>query len=155
MLILLRGERNYRKAGSLAGELSRELVNHLPPLTAMTISVPVEQHEPPSSSVTPRLRTSSCAVPMPRLCPWPAARPGCHRSCRVTRIPRCEGKPASSGSQLTSPGCLSTQLRARPQPFHKTQPLGSCCHLPLKDCPQSFLPPCLSVVQCILWLFAL
>lgn len=109
-----------RQEGCWAGGLAWQLVTQpltQPPLTIPAVPEPLEQHKPlccstQSSSSEPVL----VQVPCQGSATWAAAGLGCGRSW-VTRIPRCEGRPASTGSQLTLLRCLSTQLRAQPQPF--------------------------------------
>lgn len=114
-----------RQESCRAGGLARQLVT-LPPLTSPAISAPLEQHKALCSST---YSPSSEPVLVQLLCQgsatWAAAGLGCHRSW-VTQMPRCDRRPASTGSHLTLLRCLSTQLRAQPQPFlTKHNPWGA------------------------------
>lgn len=154
--ILLCCDHNNRKEGCWAGQLAWELVNRQPPLTTTTISEPLEQHKPPCSrSYSPSSEPVLVRFPCQGSATWPAARLGCHRSCWVTRIPRCERKPASTGSHLTLPRCLSTQLHAQCQPFHTKHNLwGAAVASLLKTPPRASFPlVSLWYSVCGLWLF--
>lgn len=86
-------------------------------LTTPAISEPLEQHKPLcSSTYSSSSEPVLVQVPCQGSVTWAAAGLGCHRSW-VTQIPRCDRRPASTGSHLTLLRCLSTQLCAQPQPF--------------------------------------
>lgn len=100
-----------------------------------------------------QLRTSPCAVPMPRLCHVGSSRAGLSQELSDTNPQvwqeASQHRLSSDTAEVPShPAvCSATALS------HKTQPLGSCFCLPLKNSSQSFLPCvslCCSVI--VLWL---
>lgn len=100
-----------------------------------------------------QLRTSPCAVPMPRLCHVGSSRAGLSQELSDTNPQvwqeASQHRLSSDTAEVPShPAvCSATALS------HKTQPLGSCFCLPLKNSSQSFLP-CVSL-HCsviVLWL---
>lgn len=155
--ILFCCDHNSRREGCWAGELAWGLVNHHPPLTSAAISVPPEQRSPPSSGTYSSGSEAALArFPCRGSATWPAAGLGCHRSCWVTRVPRCEGKASQRCSPLTPPRCLSARLRARPQPLLPKHNLwGAAAVSCWKTPPRASFPPVsLRYSVCLLWLFA-